>query len=267
MCVDPAHLHKPYHFTPPLPPSPPSYFWASYFRFKCKGQLIAGAHEWTPTPYIFNGLTQIKAWLDLAPLVHDNEWLLFFEDDATVHPSLGDGLANPTAVGALIRASLITSDAMGHGAAYFGLCSAAALGGCGEAPFMRGSVGGGDVPTLNYKQCTGACGHAYAFRGDMLKSLGAQAMRTIEHVRLERHSADGHDSLCARYVACIHDPFGAHEILRQGCNSFAGGWIDGSTGLGINRDGSSANWVPTPIHLPKLKPSWRLRGAHVCGNL
>ena len=36
----------------------------------------------------FNGLTQIKGWMDLAPMVQHDEWVLFLEDDVAVHPSL-----------------------------------------------------------------------------------------------------------------------------------------------------------------------------------
>ena len=149
---------------------------------------------------------------------------------------------------------------------------------------MAGTVGGtAEFPSMTYKQCTGACGHAYAFRGTMLASLGAQSVRTIEHVRLGREATDPQTSLCEPYVACIHDPFGAYEILRQGCNHFAGGWIDGVTGLGPTvlrepmqyaaidqRDGivyPELDNIPKPIHLPKLKQRWLLSGVKVCGNL
>lgn len=240
--------------------------------YTCHGRLVAGVHDWLPTNYLFNGLTQIKGWLDLAPMVSKEEWVLFLEDDVAVHPSMA--IVPMLTVPKLIDAALATSANAGHGVAYFGLCGpvcseSTAFASSGQVLADGGGGGGGQADlALSYKPCTGACGHAYAMRGEALQALSRQAKRTIAHVqqRPVPHlaGASSDKSECEAYVACLHDPFGTHEMLRQGCTSFGGGWLDAATGRVPSAQGAGGIEKVKPIVLPNLKLAWR--GIEVCGN-
>ena len=239
--------------------------------YTCHGRLVAGVYEWVPTNYLFNGLTQIKGWSDVAPMVGNDEWVLFLEDDVSVHPSMEPlpTLAVPRA----IAGALAASAEAGHGIAYFGLCGPVCSNTTAFASSGQVSIthDGHLDTTLRYKPCTGSCGHAYAMRGEALRALSRQARRTIARVQQQHGGSAGLGSpasssgLCEAYVACLHDPFGAHEMLRQGCDSFNGGWLDAATGRGpigrLTRGGAGVK----AIKLPDLKVRWQ--SIKVCGNL
>lgn len=105
-------------------------------------------------------------------------------------------------------------------------------------------------------------------RGEALHALSRQAARTVAHVRMDMalgktagtaSAAAGHDALlytpgiCEQFVACLHDPWGSHAMLRQGCNSFQGGWIDVATGRVPRTPNGAAKSLVEPIYLPNLR--------------
>lgn len=190
--------------------------------FWCDGQLVVGVHAWEPTNYLFNGLTQLKGWADVAEFVRDDEYMLFIEDDVAFHPAVAP--LSPEAMNAVIRSAFATSASAGHGIAYFGLCSPVCIPGA-DLPRLPGSAG----VALAYRPCTGACGHAYALSGAAIRALNTQANRTVSEARDDSSNPPDQGGSCEKYVKCIHDPYGVHDLLRQRCLQFSGGWLDAVT--------------------------------------
>lgn len=207
--------------------------------FWCDGQLVAGVYAWEPTNYLFNGLTQLKGWADVAKFVRDDEYMLFLEDDVAIHPMLATLPAG--AVNTVIRTAFATSATGGHGIAYFGLCSPVCIP-VADPPRLPSPFGA----AVAHQPCTGACGHAYALSGAALRALNKQADRTVSEARGDA-GTQGSGTVCELYVKCIHDPYGVHDLLRQRCSKFAGGWVDADTHRCASALNLLSHWCRKPM--------------------
>ena len=220
--------------------------------YLCRGTAVAGVHTWKPTNFLYNALTQLKAWSEVAGLVAPGEHMLFFEDDIAVHPRLA-GLGKD-AFAQLLTDALLVSGRKRHGFAYLGLCGPI----CSSSPALAGLLAAGAEPgvAVEFKACTGACAHAYAMSGDALRALDKRRAQLLASATGADADAATLPPRCPRFTTCVHDPAGAHHILRQGCTEFDGGWLDGATGE-VTANASRAITRPTK----------RWRDIDVCGNL
>lgn len=169
--------------------------------YKCRGDPVAGVLEWRPTSFLWNGLTQMKAWADVQTLAGPDEWVLFFEDDAKLSPQLHA----QSEIGEMISESLSLAEAAGHEITYFGLC--------GKSCHGREKK----LKNLSYSMCHGACAHSYALKGTARNALNAHRLDLID--RLTKVPANSIKPKCPEIVSTIHDPFGAHKLLTQSCDS------------------------------------------------
>lgn len=231
----------------------------------CRGRAIAATRDTMLSKmrkdvWCAIGHMMLWDWLQLG--MRDDQWALIFEDDIMIQGPYDKVTGQEFSK--MVTAAMEASDEKGHHFAWFGQNYFH----CALNHNLHGKIEMESAPPLKFAPCIGSGSHAYMMTGYGMRMLVKRSKYYLDLMRDPDPPPD--DGLCP-HVNCIVDPWGAHDILREGCKTFPYGFLDDKTGRPTDNLTQAQEALRLKYDWPRSPPDYLKHGlaasTDVCGHL